>query len=306
MGSSTGRKKLFILDGNSFCYRAYYAIKGLSNSKGMPTNAIYGFVNMLNKIIREEKPDYLAVAFDMKGPTFRHRLFEEYKIKRPPMPKDLQEQLEIIKEIVQAYNIPVFEQEGYEADDVMATMVESLKSQHLLIYLVTADKDVLQLVEENVFVYNPYHKYSPVYNSKSVRERFGMSPNFIPDLLALMGDDTDNIPGIAGIGEKTATQLLARFHSIDNLLSHTEEIEKENLRQTIEKEKEKISLNKKLAFLNRDLPLEINLDDLRIKPPNKSKLFRLFKELEFKNLLRELSREETRDFKVEIDLPTLL
>ncbi|MCM8798587.1 MAG: DNA polymerase I [Candidatus Omnitrophica bacterium] len=299
--STTEREKLFILDGNSFCYRAYYAIRGLSNSKGMPTNAIYGFVNMLNKIIKEEKPTYLAVAFDMKGPTFRHRLFEEYKIKRPPMPKDLQEQMEIIKEIIEAYNIPIFEQEGYEADDVMATMVERLKNPRLLIYLVTADKDVLQLIEEGIFVYNPYHGDNPIYDFKAVMERFGAKPAFIPDFLALSGDVSDNIPGISGVGEKTAKQLLERFHTIDNLLSHTTEIEKESLRQIIEREKERIVLNRRLVLLNRDLPLQVKLEDLSIKPPDKSKLFRLFKELEFKQLIKELFREGSGRVEIKLE-----
>ena len=180
--SSKNKEKLFILDGNSFCYRAYYAIRGLSTSKGMPTNAILGFVNMLNRIIKEESPQYLAVAFDMKGPTFRHKLFEEYKIKRPPMPNDLIFQMDIIKEIVRAYNIPIFEREGYEADDIMATVVKKLKNPHLIIFLATADKDVLQLVDEGVYIYNPYHKENPISDLKYINEKYGIEPKFIPEL----------------------------------------------------------------------------------------------------------------------------
>ncbi|MCM8783481.1 MAG: DNA polymerase I [Candidatus Omnitrophica bacterium] len=294
------KERLFILDGNSFCYRAYYAIKGLSTSKGMPTNAIYGFVNMLNKIIREEKPQYLAVAFDMKGPTFRHKLFEDYKIKRPPMPNDLVEQLVIIKDIVQAYNIPIFEKEGYEADDIIATIVNKLKNNPLLIFIVTADKDVLQLVENGICVYNPYSKDNPIYDLKYVHEKFGIMPQFIPDFLALTGDDTDNIPGIKGIGEKTARQLLDKFHSLDNLLSQSNKIANDILRKTIETERERIVLNRKLALLNRDVPLEFNFEEMRVSSPDKNRLLCIFKELEFKNLLKELIKDEVHKPEAEI------
>lgn len=295
------REKLFIFDGNSFCYRAYYAIKGLSTSKGMPTNAVFGFVNMLKKIIEEENPRYLAVTFDMKGPTFRHKLFEEYKIKRPPMPNDLVIQMDIIKEIVKAYNIPIFEKEGYEADDLIATMVSKLKSQRLFIYLVTADKDVLQLIDDMVFIYNPYRKDNPISDLKYVNEKYKLKPEMIPDFLALVGDEIDNIPGIRGIGEKTAVQLLEKYQSLENLLSHIEEIEKEEIRHTLEKEKDKIILNKKLALLNKDIPLEVNLDDLRIKSPDKNRLFRIFKELEFKSFLRDLVKDDIIKLGIEIE-----
>jgi len=294
------KNKLFILDGNSFCYRAYYAIRGLSTSKGMPTNAIFGFVNMLNKIIKEEKPHYLAVAFDMKGPTFRHRLFEEYKIKRPPMPNDLIEQMEVIKEIVNAYNIAIFEKEGYEADDIIATMVNKFKHYDILIYIITADKDMLQLVDERVYIYNPYRKDNPICDIKYVRDKYGIEPKFIPDLIALLGDNTDNIPGIPGIGEKTAIALLKEFRSLDNLLLNIKDIKKEDLRKTIENEKEKIILNRKLALLNREVSLKVNLEDLEVKPPHRGKLIRIFKELEFRNFLKELLKGESESLSLEV------
>lgn len=296
---SPEREKLFIIDGNSFCYRAYYAIRGLSTSQGVPTNAIYGFVNMLNRIIKQNNPQYLAVAFDRKGPTFRHKLFEDYKIKRPPMPEELVVQLDMIKQIVGAYNIPIFEKEGYEADDIIATIVHKLQSPQLLICIVTADKDVLQLVSNGICVYNPYNKENPLYDLTYIREKFGVEPEAIPDFLALTGDSTDNIPGIKGIGEKTARDLLKKFRSLDNLFAHKDEIEKENLIKTIEREKEKIFLNRKLALLDRDIPLEVNLEDMRIKPPDKNRLVSIFKELEFKHLLKDLLKEEENRAEIE-------
>ncbi len=286
------KDKLFLLDGNSFCYRAYYAIRGLSTSAGRPTNAIYGFVNMLRGIIEEEHPRYLAVAFDMKGPTFRHRMFDGYKIKRRPMPEDLAEQMPVIKEIIGAYNISIFEKEGYEADDILATLVNQLKRPDLDIRIVTGDKDALQLVDEGVCVYNPYHKEAIIYDRQAVQDKFGVEPEFIPELLALIGDATDNIPGIKGIGEKTARDLLQQFKSLDMLLARLEEVKKEDLRGKIKENAQEIRLNRELVVLDKNVPIEFNLEDLRIKPPQKERLAVLFKELEFRNLLKDLVRDE--------------
>src|SRR3990167_10273377 len=169
------KKRLFLIDGNSFCYRAFYAIRSLSNSKGQPTNAIYGFNSMLNKIIKDEKPDMLAVAFDLKGPTFRHKKFEEYKIHRKPMPDDLVSQMAYIKKLVQAYNIPIYEIEGYEADDVLATLAKRAEDEDIETYIVTGDKDALQLVNSHIKVYNP-NKDNLVYDVKKVKETFGVAP----------------------------------------------------------------------------------------------------------------------------------
>jgi DNA polymerase-1 len=290
------RDKLFLIDGNSFCYRAYYAIKALSTSRGSPTNAIYGFIMMLRKIITEERPKYLAVAFDVKGQTFRHKMFHAYKTQRRPMPEDLIQQLPVIKEIIKAYNIEIFEKEGYEADDILATVVEKLKDKDIEIYLVTADKDTLQLVDERVKVYNPYSKEATLYNRKEVEEKFGVSPQRIPDILALVGDEADNIPGIKGIGEKTAQRLLQQFHSLDKLLENLAEVKLPQLHQTLTENQEQLKLNKTLVTLDKDVPVKVTLEDLRLKEPCRDKLCRYFQELEFKGLLKELIQEGKTEF----------
>src|SRR3989338_5284579 len=197
------RKRLFLIDGNSFCYRAYYAIRPLSNSKGQPTNAIYGFLTMLNKIIKDNSPDMLAVAFDLKGPTFRHKKYEEYKIHRKPMPDDLVGQMPYIKKLVAVHNIPIYELEGYEADDVLATLAKKAQARDIETFIVTGDKDALQLVNSHIKVYST-HKEGLIYDSQKVKESYGVGPEKIPDIMALMGDATDNIPGVLGIGEKSA------------------------------------------------------------------------------------------------------
>jgi DNA polymerase I len=194
------KKKLFLIDGNSFCYRAFYAIKDLKNSKGRPTNAVYGFILMLKKLMNKEKPDYLAVAFDLKGPTFRHEKFKEYKIKRKPMPDDLSAQIPLIKETTAAFNIPIFEKQGFEADDILGTVASKVSKQGIDVYIVTGDKDALQLVNDDVYVYS-VHQEGFVYDREKVMERFsGLGPESIVDLMGLSGDITDNIPGGRGVG----------------------------------------------------------------------------------------------------------
>ncbi len=280
------RKRLFLIDGNSFCYRAFYAISHLSSSKGQPTNAIYGFITMLNKIIKEEEPQYLAIAFDLKGPTFRHKRYEEYKIHRKPMPDELSEQMPIIKEIVQAYNIPIYQMQGYEADDILATIAKKAKRKGREVYIVTGDKDVLQLVNSHIRIYN-VHKEGLIYDEAKVKERYGLGPERIVDLIALMGDSSDNIPGIPGIGEVTAVELIRKFGSLDKVLSNVEKIESERLRERINEFKEQAKLSKELATVDTDVPIDVDLDELKLKEPNRDRLYELFKELEFKSLLKD-------------------
>ncbi|MBM3253222.1 MAG: DNA polymerase I [Candidatus Omnitrophica bacterium] len=282
------RKRLFLIDGNSFCYRAFFAIKSLSNSKAQPTNAIYGFVTMLNKIIEKEKPDYLAVAFDLKAPTFRHKLYEEYKIHRKPMPDELVVQIEPIKEILHAYKIKSFEKEGFEADDILATIAKGLSKNLLEIFIVTGDKDTLQLVNDRIRVYNTY-KEGLVYDIETVRKNFGVEPSRIVDLMALMGDSSDNIPGIPGIGRKTAVSILKEFGSLDNLFSNLDKLKNERIRESIKKNRDRAMLSRTLATSNMEVPIEIELEEMRLREPDKERLFNLFKELEFKSLLKDFA-----------------
>ncbi len=279
-------KRLFLIDGNSFCYRAYYAIKALSTSKGQPTNAVYGFVTMLNKIIKDENPDFLAVTFDLKGPTFRHKKYEKYKIHRKPMPDDLVNQLPLIKDMVRAYNIPIFQQEGYEADDILATIAKKAEAEHIETFIVTGDKDALQIVNPYIKIYNT-HK-GIVYDADAVKIKYGITPDRVIDLMALMGDASDNIPGVPGIGEKGARELIKEFGTLENLLKNLKNVKSEAKRKLIETNVEKARLSKELATLDAGVPMKIDFNKLQIKEPDRTKLIEMFKELEFKSLLKEI------------------
>ncbi|MCP2605177.1 DNA polymerase I, partial [Candidatus Aminicenantes bacterium AH-873-B07] len=211
-------KKIFLVDGNSLVYRAYFALPRLTTRKGFPTNAVYGFINMLRKLIKNENPEYFVVAFDVKGPTLRHKLFKEYKAQRPPMPNELQMQIPYIKEILKALNIPIFEEQNYEADDILGSLAKKASNQNFISILVTGDKDFFQLVNDKIIVYNPVkEKY---FDRKEIETSFGVKPEQVIEVLALQGDQSDNIPGIPGIGEKTARMLINEFGSVDNLIKN--------------------------------------------------------------------------------------
>ena len=224
-------KRLYLIDATAFCYRAFYALKGLSTSLGQPTNAIYGFLNMLNKIIKEKKPYYLAACFDVSRDTFRLKKFTEYKIQRPPMPDGLTSQIPLIKKLISAYGISILEKEGFEADDVIATMSAKAKEAGIAVTIVSSDKDVLQLVDENTVVFNPYKEKGVILDVKGVEEFFGVGPGQVSDVIALMGDSVDNIPGCRGIGEKTAVELIKDFGSVENLLSNADRIKQAKVKE---------------------------------------------------------------------------
>ncbi|MDD5428152.1 MAG: DNA polymerase I [Candidatus Omnitrophica bacterium] len=285
------KKRLFLIDGNSFCYRAFYAIRALTNSKGRPTNAIYGFVTMLNKIVKENKPDMLAVAFDLKGPTFRHKKYEDYKIQRKPMPDDLVGQIPYIKKIVAAYNIPIFEVEGYEADDVLATLAKEAESKDIETFIVTGDKDALQIVDSHIKVYST-HKEGLIYDAAKVKEEYGVEPARMVDIMGLMGDAIDNIPGVKGIGEKTAVELIKEFGSIDGVYKNIEKV-KGAKNRILTENKDMAYLSRELAVLDEKVPLKIDFKELEIKEPDQEKLLEFFKELEFKSLLKDVTPKGT-------------
>nr|MBU1327932.1 DNA polymerase I [Candidatus Omnitrophota bacterium] len=283
------KEKLFLIDGNSYCYRAFYAIKELRNSKGKPTNAVYGFILMLKKLLEKEKPAYLAVAFDLKGPTFRHEQFEDYKAHRKPMPDDLVSQMGLIKETVSGYNIPIFEKQGFEADDILATIAKKISQQGIDVYIVTGDKDMLQIVDKNIKVYSA-HKDDLIYDNEMVRERFsGLGPENITDFIALSGDATDNIPGVRGIGEKTAIELIKEFGSLDNIYKNLDKIKSEPRRKMLSEQEDSARMSKGLAMVDLNVPIEIDIADMRVKDPDSEKLLVIFKELEFKNFARDIA-----------------
>lgn len=289
-----GNKRLYLIDATAFCYRAFYALTGLSTSFGQPTNAIYGFLNILNKVLKKERPDYLAVCFDVSRETFRTKRFAEYKIHRPPMPGGLSSQIPIIKKVVAAYGIPIFEKEGFEADDIIATLNSKAKSEGLAVIIISSDKDILQLVDNDTVVFSPYKDEGVTYTSKEVLERYGVGPEGVSDIIALMGDQADNIPGIPGIGEKTAAGLVKSFGTLDRLLTDIDKIKQEKTRNAIKDNIELLKLNKELVLLDNNVDIDFSLEKVKIGKPDFKELYDLFKYLEFKKLLRELPLEEDK------------
>ncbi|MCK4423344.1 MAG: DNA polymerase I, partial [Candidatus Omnitrophica bacterium] len=300
---------LYLIDGNFLCYRAYYAISSLTNSRGKPTNAVYGFITTLNKLIKEKKPDLLAVCFDSKGLTFRHEEYSEYKAHRKPMPEDLVSQLPLIKEAIGAYSICSFEKTGFEADDIIATLAVQGDKRGMEVYIVTADKDALQLVNDNIKVYNPY-KQDLVYDIEQVRQRYGSGPEAVVEIMSLSGDSADNVPGVPGIGDKTAADLIKEYKTLDCLLKHVDEI-KGKTGQKLKEYADQARLSHKLVTLKKDVPLEIDWEKLKAAEPDQDRLIELFKELELKSLLKNVARAEGKDKEYKLiqtadDLKTLI
>jgi DNA polymerase-1 len=281
---------LYLIDGNSYVYRAFFAIRGLTNSRGFPTNAIFGFTTMLLKIIREKEPEGLAVVFDSPVPTERHRLFEDYKAHRPEIPSDLARQLPEIRRMVSAFNIRVFEVPGYEADDLIGTIAKKAAAEGHSVFIVTADKDMLQLVDGNIKVYDPMKER--ILDAEYVRERFGVGPERVTQFMALTGDPVDNIPGIKGIGEKTAKELLSSFESLEELFAHPERIKRERLRHMVEENREVVYLSLQLASIDTGAPVELEMEDCMMRPPDWLSLLTLFREFEFTSLMKLLPSAE--------------
>ena len=284
-----------LIDATAFCYRAFYAVRGLSTSFGQPTNAIYGFLNIFHKVIKEKNPDYLGVCFDVSRDTFRQKKSAEYKIHRPPMPDGLTSQIPLIKEILAAYRIAVFEKEGFEADDLIATLAKLGKVKHLKVVVVSSDKDILQLVDKDVLVFSPYKDEGKTYDEKAVVERFGVAPERISDVIALMGDDVDNIKGVPGIGEKTAVELIKEFGTLSALLKHAHKIGKEKIRQAVQENTDLITLNKELAVLDEKVEVDFDLEKLKIREPDYRELTRIFKYLEFKKFLKDFPVQDSAE-----------
>ncbi|MDD5225710.1 MAG: DNA polymerase I [Candidatus Omnitrophica bacterium] len=289
--------KLFLVDGHSLCYRAFYAIQNLTNSKGEPTNAIYGFVTMMRRIMEEQKPAHVAICFDRKEPTFRHEQYKEYKAHRKPMPEELVKQIEPIKEFCRVSNWAVFEKAGYEADDVIGTLAKRGEKEGYEVFIITGDKDAFQLVNDRTKILQP-HKENLVYDSEKVKERFeGLGPDKIVDILALMGDASDNIPGVPGIGEKTAMKLVQQFGSVGSLLERLEEVSSEKQRQKIRENTEDLKMSKMLATIDTEVPLEINWEALRVGEPQNAALTEFFKRYEFRGLLKSVGGQGEKEAK---------
>lgn len=281
------KPRLFIIDATALCYRAFYAIRSLSTSSGRQTNAVYGFIRMLQKIIKEQKPEYVAVCFDVSRVTFRQEKFAAYKAQREAMPDGLKSQIPIIKDVLKAYSIRVFEQEGFEADDVIATLVSRAAGCGVAAVVVSADKDLMQLVDDNTVVLNPSAD-NKVFDKEGVTEKFGLPPAKIADLIALIGDSVDNIPAVKGISEKRAVEFLRQYANVEELLEHIEDLSPLKVRQAVAENAPQIRLNKELAVLRRNVEIDFDLKKLSRGEPDYGELARIFKELEFKALLKDL------------------
>lgn len=300
-------KKLFLLDAYALIFRSYYALIRAPriNSKGLNTSAIMGFVNTLNEIITKENPDYLGVAFDLDK-TFRHEAFPAYKAQRDATPEDIKLSVPYIKDILRAYNIPILEASGFEADDVIGTLAVKAGTEGIETYMLTPDKDYGQLVRENVFMYRPRHGGGyEILGTKEIAEKYGIqSHEQVIDLLALMGDSADNFPGCPGVGEKTAAKLINEFGSVDNLLANTDKL-KGKMKEKVEGAVDDIKMSKFLATIRTDVPLDLDLEKLKLEKPNEEKLTKIFEELEFKTLANKIlnkSKEVKRKVNQELDL----
>ena len=278
-------KRLFLIDGSSYIYRAYYAIRHLSNSQGMATNAIYGFTNMLLKVIRESQPDQLAVIYDSKGPTFRKDLYPEYKANRSAMPEDLVPQIPYIKRVVEAFNLPGIEKAGYEADDIIATLASKFAAKGMEVTVVTGDKDLMQIVSDRVCLLDTMK--DKISGPAEVFERFGGADKVV-EVQALAGDSSDNVPGVPGIGEKTAKALIDEFGDVETLLASLDQL-KGKRRENLENFADQARLSKQLVTLITDLDLDVDDDAFVMAEPNRKALTELFKECEFHKLLQEFS-----------------
>lgn len=291
-------EKLFLLDAYALIYRAYYAfIKNPRiNSKGFNTSAILGFVNTLEEVLRKENPTHIGIAFDPSGPTFRHEAYEAYKAQREETPEAIRQSVPVIKDIIRAYHIPILEIAGYEADDVIGTLATEAGKRGINTYMMTPDKDYGQLVGEHVFMYRPKYgdKDFEVMGVEEVKAKFDIqSPLQVIDMLGLMGDTADNIPGCPGVGEKTAQKLIAQFGSIENLLAHTDEL-KGAIKKKVEENKEQITFSKFLATIKTDVPIALDMEALKRKEPDEEELRRLFEMLEFRSLIDRVIKTEKK------------
>ncbi|WP_029687864.1 DNA polymerase I [Thermoanaerobacter sp. A7A] len=285
--------KFLVIDGSSLMYRAYYALPMLTTSEGLHTNALYGFTMMLIKLIEEEKPDYIVIAFDKKAPTFRHKEYQDYKATRQAMPEELAEQVDLLKEIIDGFNIKTLELEGYEADDIIGTISKLAEEKGMEVLVVTGDRDALQLVSDKVKVKISKKGITQMeeFDEKAVLERYEITPYQFIDLKGLMGDKSDNIPGIPNIGEKTAIKLLKEFGSVENLLQNLSQL-KGKIKENIENNKELAVMSKRLATIKRDIPIEIDFEEYRVKDFNEEKLLEIFNKLEFFSLIDSIKKKD--------------
>lgn len=287
-------KKLVLIDGHSILNRAFYGVPELTNSEGLHTNAVYGFLNIMFKILDEEKPDYLTVAFDLSAPTFRHKMYGGYKGTRKPMPHELVEQVPLIKEALTDMNVCVVTKEGYEADDILGTLAKRAEAEGMIVSVVSGDRDLLQLATDNIKIRIPKTKKGTTeiedYNTAQVVETYGVTPVEFIDMKALMGDASDNIPGVPGIGEKTAGAIISKYHSIENAYEHVEELTPNKAKNNLKEYYEQAQLSKILATININTPLEYSFENAGLSDMFTKDAYQLFKRLEFKSILSRFEK----------------
>ncbi|MBW2351020.1 MAG: DNA polymerase I, partial [Deltaproteobacteria bacterium] len=285
---------LFLIDGSSYLYRAYFGIRqALTTHDGFPTKVIYGLTNMLWKVLKEKDPEYVAIVWDAKGPTFRHGLYADYKANRPAMPDDMSVQIPHVREIVNALGLTQLEKKGYEADDIIATLARRLTDQTIMI--VSGDKDLLQLIGPQVSIWDSMK--DEVTDLDAFHQRFGLEPLQFLDVLTLSGDTSDNIPGVPGIGLKTALKLIKSYGSVDNLIKHLDELPKGKLKERLETHKDRLDLWRRLVSLADDITVSLDINSFRRNPPDQRKLRQLFKQFNLTRFLDHMVPEQTISFK---------
>jgi len=291
------RPRLYLIDGSSYIFRAFYAIRPLSNSKGLPTNALYGFIRMILKLIKDEKPDKVGIIFDTEAPTFRDEMYEEYKANRKEPPDDLVPQFEYFTPIVEALSIKEISMDGYEADDVIGTLAKKAEKDGYDVTLVTGDKDFMQLVDDHIILYDTMKERRISF--PEVKKKFGVRPDQVIDVMSLIGDSSDNIPGVRGIGEKTASALINQYESLDNLFENVDNITNQRAKNALKEGRGDADLSRDLVTIKLDVPIEFDWAEFDLHSPDKDKVKELFSELEFYKLMQELIPAEKNDANVE-------
>ena len=286
MTQPTSKPLLAVVDGSNYLYRAYYGIPSLTNSKGFPTNAIYGFTTMLMKLLRDLAPDYVVVAFDLKGPTQRHEAFLDYKAQRKPMPDDLIPQVDRIKDVVRGFSVSLLEKQGVEADDIIGTLAGQASTRGWRTAIISGDKDLMQLIDADVSMVDTMK--DKTYDAAAVKEKFGVGPDKVVEILGLMGDASDNIPGIPGIGPKTAQRLIEEYGSVDAVIENAQNLRNLKLRESVSRFADQARLSRQLAVIDTHIDLDFRLEDAARKDPDKETLSRLFSEFEFSSLLQQV------------------
>ena len=304
-------EKIVLIDGHSILNRAFYGLPDLTNSEGLHTNAVYGFLNILFRTLEEEQPQYLAVAFDVHAPTLRHQMYADYKGTRKPMPSELREQVPMLKEVLRAMDIELVEKAGYEADDILGTLAERCEKKGMEVTVVSGDRDILQLASDRIMIRMPKTVRGKTtienYHAKEVLERYQVEPKQIIELKALMGDTSDNIPGIPGVGEKTATKLIVEYGSIENAYAHVEEIRPNKAKESLKNNYDLAVMSKKLATIDTNAPVECDLEHAKIRNLYTEEAYEMFRRLDFKNLLGRFDSAAVKEqdslfIRVETDL----